>query len=110
MAQPAGGPLPRGLSSLVNVAGGFIAASLAPSTRRIYAQAVVQLRDFAVTMFPGHLGFLLRFPYCVFLLLIFSVQGWLLPPLLLGCPPLHFFINYSVFLIRLGISLSGVYF
>ena len=53
MAQPAGGPLPRGLSSLVNVAGGFIAASLAPSTRRIYAQAVVQLRDFAVTVFPG---------------------------------------------------------
>jgi len=37
----------------VNIAGGFIAASLAPSTRRIYAQAVEQLRDFAVTMFPG---------------------------------------------------------
>ena len=53
MAQPPAGPLTNRLSSLVNTAGGFIAASLAPSTRRLYSQAVTQLHDFAVTTFPG---------------------------------------------------------
>ena len=48
MDQPTGRPLTRDLPSLVN-----IAASLAPFTCQVYAQPVAQLRNFAVTKFPG---------------------------------------------------------
>ena len=57
MAQPPAGPLTKRLVSLVNSAGGFIAASLAPSTRRLYSQAVTQLHDFTIAIFHKHLGF-----------------------------------------------------